>query len=245
MKKMKKPVYHFISHSHWDREWYKTFETFRLDLVDMINSLLNIFKTNPDYKHFTLDGQAVILEDYVDIMPDKIDELKNCIREGKILIGPWYILVDGSYIGTKGYSTSVTVNLGQTSWVDFTQQAPPLAEPFAIVTDDEGWISGISYADGEFQLLKGLADVGKNTRGVAVDDFDNDGHLDFVTGDGETSKLYIFLNDTTGRFRKEYIGTFVSSGWLMDKSIAEVIIGTVYTVTRLLWQTLVSCLIWV
>lgn len=108
---MKKPVYHFISHSHWDREWYKTFETFRLDLVDMINSLLNIFKTNPDYKTFTLDGQAVILEDYAEIMPDKIDELKNYIRKGKILIGPWYILADQFLV--SGESTVRNLLIGK------------------------------------------------------------------------------------------------------------------------------------
>ncbi len=24
------PTYHIVSHSHWDREWYKTFEQFRM-----------------------------------------------------------------------------------------------------------------------------------------------------------------------------------------------------------------------
>ena len=90
----RKSVYHFISHSHWDREWYKTFETFRLDLVDMINSLLEIFVSNPDYKHFTLDGQTIVLEDYAEIMPERTDELRQLIQEGKISIGPWYILPD-------------------------------------------------------------------------------------------------------------------------------------------------------
>ncbi|MCG8605602.1 glycosyl hydrolase-related protein [bacterium] len=89
-----KPVYHFISHSHWDREWYKPFETFRLDLVDMINSLLDIFADNPDYQHFALDGQTVILEDYAEIMLGRTDELKQLIQAGKISIGPWYILPD-------------------------------------------------------------------------------------------------------------------------------------------------------
>ena len=89
-----KPEYHFISHSHWDREWYKTFETFRLDVVDMINSLFEIFENNPDYKYFTLDGQTIILEDYLEILPENINKLKNHIKAGKISIGPWYVLPD-------------------------------------------------------------------------------------------------------------------------------------------------------
>lgn len=89
-----KPEYHFISHTHWDREWYKTFETFRLDVVDMINSLFEIFENNPDFKYFTMDGQTIILEDYLEINPENINKLKQYIQSGKISIGPWYILPD-------------------------------------------------------------------------------------------------------------------------------------------------------
>ena len=106
-----KPIYHFISHSHWDREWYKTFETFRLDLVDMINSLLDIFANNPDYKHFTLDGQTIILEDYAEIMPERTDELKHWIKKGRISIGPWYILPDEFLV--SGESTIRNLHFGR------------------------------------------------------------------------------------------------------------------------------------
>lgn len=88
------PIYHFISHSHWDREWYKTYETFRLDLADMILSLLRIFETVPDYEHFTLDGQTIVLEDFVEITPGHGAALREYIQAGKISIGPWYILPD-------------------------------------------------------------------------------------------------------------------------------------------------------
>lgn len=106
----KKPTYHFISHSHWDREWYKAFETFRLDLVDMVNTLLDIFKTNPDYKHFTLDGQTIVLEDYAEIMPERTDELKELIQKGRISIGPWYILPDEFLV--SGESTVRNLHFG-------------------------------------------------------------------------------------------------------------------------------------
>ena len=105
------PIYHFISHSHWDREWYKTFETFRLDLADLIHSLLHIFQTNPDYKYFTLDGQTVILEDYAGIFPEGTEELKKYIRAGKISIGPWYVLPDEFLV--SGESTIRNLLFGQ------------------------------------------------------------------------------------------------------------------------------------
>ncbi len=106
-----KPSYHFISHSHWDREWYKTFETFRLDLVDMINSLLDIFASNAGYKHFVLDGQTIVLEDYAEIMPERMAELKQLIQEGRVSIGPWYILPDEFLV--SGESTIRNLHFGR------------------------------------------------------------------------------------------------------------------------------------
>ena len=33
-----------ISHTHWDREWYRTFEAFRLNLVRLCDELLEILE---------------------------------------------------------------------------------------------------------------------------------------------------------------------------------------------------------
>lgn len=85
---------HVISHTHWDREWYKTFQQFRLQLVHLIDNLLIILDQDPDYKHFMLDGQTIVLEDYLQMRMDKLPELQKYIREQRILIGPWYILPD-------------------------------------------------------------------------------------------------------------------------------------------------------
>ncbi|MFQ6617840.1 MAG: alpha-mannosidase, partial [Fidelibacterota bacterium] len=85
---------HIISHTHWDREWYLPFQKFRLRLVNLIDNLLQIMSDKPDFKHFHLDGQAVILEDYLEIRPERKNELKQWIKSGRILVGPWYILPD-------------------------------------------------------------------------------------------------------------------------------------------------------
>lgn len=85
---------HLISHTHWDREWYQPFQLFRIRLVHLIDKLLEILKNDPAYSHFMLDGQTIILEDYLEIRPEKEADLKEFIRQGRILIGPWYILPD-------------------------------------------------------------------------------------------------------------------------------------------------------
>lgn len=85
---------HVISHTHWDREWYLPFQQFRMRLVDLIDNLLDLLERNDDFAHFHLDGQTIVLEDYLEIRPENQARLEKCIREGRILIGPWYLLCD-------------------------------------------------------------------------------------------------------------------------------------------------------
>lgn len=97
-----KNVY-FISHTHWDREWYMTRESSRLMLIDLIDRLLDILDTDPKYKAFMLDGQAIVLEDYLKIRPENQKKLKKYIKEGRVLIGPWYVLPDELLISGEAH----------------------------------------------------------------------------------------------------------------------------------------------
>ncbi len=85
---------HIISHTHWDREWYRTFQQFRLQLVHLIDNLLVILEDDPNYLHYMLDGQTVVLEDYLRVRMENFAKLQKYIQENRILIGPWYILPD-------------------------------------------------------------------------------------------------------------------------------------------------------
>ncbi|MFZ5858483.1 MAG: alpha-mannosidase [Chloroflexota bacterium] len=85
---------HLISHTHWDREWYRTFQQFRLRLVHLVDGLLDILASDRDYKHFMLDGQTIVLDDYLLMRPEAESTLTRLIRSGRALIGPWHILPD-------------------------------------------------------------------------------------------------------------------------------------------------------
>jgi len=85
---------HVISHTHWDREWYLTFQQFRLKLVHLIDKLLDILDEDPEFKYFMLDGQTIVLDDYLQIRPEMEKVLRQHIQDGRILIGPWHILPD-------------------------------------------------------------------------------------------------------------------------------------------------------
>ncbi|MDQ6711358.1 MAG: hypothetical protein M3Z11_12505 [Candidatus Dormibacteraeota bacterium] len=83
-----------VPHTHWDREWYAPFQTFRAQLVDLWDALLALTETDPDFR-FLMDGQTVVIDDYLTIKPESRPRLERAIREGRIEVGPWYTLPDG------------------------------------------------------------------------------------------------------------------------------------------------------
>jgi len=85
---------HYISGTHWDREWYRPFEEYRFLLVRLVDSLLDIMEQDGAFRYFQFDGQTCMLEDYLDIRPENRERLGKLIRDGRILIGPWYTMPD-------------------------------------------------------------------------------------------------------------------------------------------------------
>ncbi|MCI9335921.1 MAG: alpha-mannosidase [Lachnospiraceae bacterium] len=89
-----KTIVHVISHSHWDREWYMAFEQHRIKLVDLIDQSMELFEKDAAFSSFHLDGQTIVMDDYLEIKPQNRERLKKHVREGRFSAGPWYILQD-------------------------------------------------------------------------------------------------------------------------------------------------------
>ena len=87
-------VFHVISNTHWDREWRFPYQRNRQMLVDMLDEVLHILDTEPDYKAYHLDSQSVMVTDYLEARPHKKEQLIRLVREKRLLIGPWYTLPD-------------------------------------------------------------------------------------------------------------------------------------------------------
>lgn len=101
--------YCVISHTHWDREWYLPFENFRVKLVELIDNLLDIMEAEPEFR-FHLDAQTIVLEDYLEIRPEQREVLVDHIKQGRILVGPWYIHND--FFLTSGEATIRNLLIG-------------------------------------------------------------------------------------------------------------------------------------
>lgn len=90
--------FHIICQTHWDREWRLSFQQTRVMLVDLMDHLLDMLEANPQYRHYHLDGQTILLEDYLEIRPENRTRLSKLIAEGRILVGPWYTLPEENIV---------------------------------------------------------------------------------------------------------------------------------------------------
>jgi alpha-mannosidase len=85
---------HIVSHTHWDREWHQTFQQFRLRLVQLIDDVLSLLAADHVLSSFLLDGQTIVLADYLEIRPERRAELHAHIAHGRLFVGPWYVHPD-------------------------------------------------------------------------------------------------------------------------------------------------------
>ena len=89
---MKKTVIAYL-HTHWDKEWYRPFEVFRLRLLRVFDNVLKLLDENK-IPSFYFDGQVNALLDYLELRPEKEKLVRKFIKEKRLFIGPCYTLVD-------------------------------------------------------------------------------------------------------------------------------------------------------
>src|SRR3954468_4639455 len=83
-----------VPHTHWDREWYEPFQVFRVRLVHLLDELLPMLDHDLSYARFLLDGQTVVLDDYLEIRPEQAETITRLVASGRVSIGPWKCLMD-------------------------------------------------------------------------------------------------------------------------------------------------------
>ncbi len=84
---------YLVPHTHWDREWYRPFQSFRMQLVDLVDRVLDFLEADRRFR-FTLDGQLATVDDYLEIRPEAEERIRALIAEGRLTVGPWQFLMD-------------------------------------------------------------------------------------------------------------------------------------------------------
>ncbi len=138
---------HIVSHTHWDREWYRTFQEFRLKLVKLVDGLLDLLERDNHFKYFLLDGQTIVLDDYLAIRPEKESEIRELVKKGRLIIGPWHILPDMFLVGPESHIRNLLQgdqtarNFGQKMMIGYIPdpfgypgQVPQILQGFNITT---------------------------------------------------------------------------------------------------------------
>lgn len=110
---MKKTV-HIVSHSHWDREWYTEYEKHHMLLVELMDDVLELFETDPEFKYFFLDGQTIILDDYLQVRPQNEEKVRHYIENGQLQIGPFYILSDSYLTSNESHVRNMLIGHQET-----------------------------------------------------------------------------------------------------------------------------------
>jgi mannosylglycerate hydrolase len=82
-----------MPHTHWDREWYEPHDVFRLRLVHVLDDVVARLEADPDFR-FTMDGQSAAIDDYLEVRPENRERVAALVRDGRLAIGPFLILLD-------------------------------------------------------------------------------------------------------------------------------------------------------
>lgn len=83
---------HLIINTHWDREYRWSFFETQFRLAEAVDDLIDIMNKDENFTYFHTDSQVSMLDDYLEIRPERTEELKKLVREGRILTGSWYTL---------------------------------------------------------------------------------------------------------------------------------------------------------
>lgn len=89
---------YYVASTHWDREWYEPFQGFRYHLVRLMDEVLDTMSRDERFACFQTDGQSILVEDYLEIRPEREELVRRLASQNRLRIGPWYTLPDENLV---------------------------------------------------------------------------------------------------------------------------------------------------
>ena len=148
-----------VPHTHWDREWYERFESFRAKLVPMVGSLLDLLEREPRFRSFTFDGQTIPLEDHLAVRPEDRPRIEALVRADRLLIGPWYVLADLLLVCGESLVRNLQEGLRVAGSFGRASRVAYVADPFGHPAQMPQLLRGFGY--GSYVFARGVGDEGE------------------------------------------------------------------------------------
>ena len=138
---------HVVPHTHWDREWYAPFQTFRLTLVDLLDELLPRLRDDPGYTHFMLDGQMAVVDDYLAIRPDAAARIRQLASAGRLGLGPWYVLMDEFLVSGETIVRDLQMGIDRAAAFGGAMEVGYLPDMFGHIAQMPQILRGFGFSD--------------------------------------------------------------------------------------------------
>ncbi|WP_338232758.1 alpha-mannosidase [Companilactobacillus muriivasis] len=104
---------YLVNHTHWDREWYFTDIDAQVLADYLFTEALDELKKQPDL-NFTLDGQSSIVDEYIVTHPERLEQIKELVKENRLFVGPWYTQTDAVNVDAESFLRNAIVGITDT-----------------------------------------------------------------------------------------------------------------------------------
>lgn len=167
-KNMRKAYY--IASTHWDREWYETFQRFRWRLVHLLDEVFKVLETDSEFSSFEMDGQVIPVADYLEVRTDARAQIIRLATAGKFRLGPWLVLPDEWLV--SGESLIRNLELGLKLTEEFSSPRPltaPLIDQFGHVSQMPQILAQFGFVGTFLHRGINLADCTTNFNWISPD----------------------------------------------------------------------------
>lgn len=117
-----------VPSTHWDREWYKSQSEFSVYLTELFEIVLEKLESG-ELGNFFTDGQAVMVEDILNLKPEWRERIAKFASCGKLELGPFYVLTDmympsgESFFRNISYGIEIIRDLGGKPGIPYAPDA--------------------------------------------------------------------------------------------------------------------------
>jgi mannosylglycerate hydrolase len=111
-----------------------------------MDKLIDILEKDENYSSFTLDGQVIPLEDYLEVRPEMEEKIRTFIKQKRLSIGPMYVLPDEFLVSGESLIRNLLIGYHLSQKFGGVMKVGYIPDPF-------GHIAQIPQILSEFELL--------------------------------------------------------------------------------------------